>query len=96
MPFQKGHKINVGSKTNGRKTKAEEFRILLAKKTEEITNDIISGRAKNITNAVLKSIEESGVIKKDVMKDIVLPIQLKGMVEKRELNGNIKIGDIIE
>ena len=93
MPFQKGHKLGKGNSNSGRKTKAVEFKFVLEKERKRITDEILSGKARDITSKVLDSIVEAGVVAMSEMEKIVMPITLKSMAEKNKLSGKIDLSD---
>lgn len=81
MAFQKGHKLSVGNKGGGRKTKAEEFRAYIEAHKEEITNEAILNLAKiHIVNKLANNPALSDA------RDIALPIVLKNMKEVKDVN----------
>ena len=79
MPFQKGHKLSVGIHS-GRKSMREEVKKIKQQLGEEITNEALLKLARS---KVFQQIEQSDA--KDVAKDFALPITLKGITDKSQV-----------
>lgn len=75
--FQKGHTLSRGNKGGGRKKKTEEFAIALEEKKEEIKQEAIQELAKELIYKTMKNVDSYSTV-----KEIALPIHLKGMTEK--------------
>lgn len=71
-----------GNKGGGRKPIVIEFGRALKKAEQRITDEILSGKAKNITLRVLNKIEKNGKADLEVLDKIVMPVTLKGMTDK--------------
>lgn len=87
----KGKKRNnaVGVKgRSGRKTKIEEVRIYLEAQKEKITQDALIDLANSVVFSALKGInnqiEKSGRANHYQLKDLAMPITLKGITDKSE------------
>lgn len=82
----KGNQLAKGNRGGGRKTLDKELidRAIKLKK-EEI--------AKELHNSELLDMKEKGYTHEQ-MKDFVMPIVVKGMVEKKELSGSVEIKQI--
>jgi hypothetical protein len=82
MPFKKGEIHRQG----GRKTKVEEVKAALLYQGEKITQEALIALA---NSKVYKQMKESN--ERIDTKDIALPITLKGMTDKKELSGEVKV-----
>ena len=76
---------NPGNKGGGRKPFSEEIKFALKREREKVTDEILSGKAKDITYAVMQGIEEKGEVSLETMKGVVIPVTLKGMVTRQDL-----------
>lgn len=77
-----GKNGNVGNENSGRKTDAEIVR-----------HYIDTGLANSIGNQELKRIEQTPIVKRkrEDLEKIVMPIVLKDMVDKKEVNEKIEL-----
>jgi len=58
---------------------------------EIITKFVNAELANKIANKELKRIDENDKATLDELKTVVMPIALKGMVEKKEINGEVNV-----
>ena len=85
--FQKGHKLGRGNSNSGRKSKAEELELVKDKVTQEALIELANSK-------VYKELQKAKGIKN--VKDLGLPITLKGMTDKKEIKGNFTIDEILD
>ena len=83
--FTKGNKLSVGNKGGGRKTIAQE----VAEAREMITQEALIALANSKVKKQLDKIDNF----KDV-KEMALPITLRGIVERKELSGKVQVEQI--
>jgi hypothetical protein len=74
MPFQKGQ---VAGRNGGRKSKAEEFKLVIADLKEDIEQDVINKLARKKIFQVLEQGNDYGTL-----KEFTLPILIKSMGDK--------------
>ena len=85
MPFEKGHKINLGNHNVGTKSKAE----IIKREAKRISKMTIEELATDKVYKHLETIEP----KKDRqgIKDVALPVYLKSKADKHDITGKINI-----
>ena len=85
----KGEKRALGNKGGGRKSKAEEFE----KFREQITSEQLILLANRIVGKKLKALDEMDIneLTQGAVKDLAIPISLKGITDKVDHTGNITI-----
>lgn len=86
MVVKKGEKIGLGNKGGGRKTKREELKTALENLKEEITTEAL---IKLANNKVYKFLNQANEFQK--VKDMGLPITLKGIAEKINVNTKLEL-----
>lgn len=75
---------------SGRKSKREE----IAQIREQITSEALVALANSVVGRKLKALDEMKGIPTDCsVKDIAIPISLKGITENIKLSGGIKINE---
>ena len=91
MARKGGNPLCVGNKNSGRKTKIEEVKVVLEEAKEKITQEALIALA---NNKVYQILQEANSLKD--IQAMGLPITLKGMTDKKTIDGNIKISDILD
>jgi pyruvate dehydrogenase complex dehydrogenase (E1) component len=85
--FEPGHKFGRGNRNSGRKSLAEEINKVKEKITQEALIELAN---KKVFAAI------NGANNHDDIKEIALPITLKGMIDKKEIKGKFNFGKMEE
>lgn len=83
MPFQKGHKVNLGSDKVGRKTIEQELEAVKDKIREEVTQEMLVKVANRVVYKQLVKADENE--NAAGAKEFAMPVALKGMTDKKDI-----------